>query len=162
MIRAEIRLATGWSEFFVVPCEQNDKSVTIDNFIYILDPNKRRFGKHPMSPFLGLSWLQVPMRIETWDKDIPDPIRGNKDKEAVATAAEIKAMTREIQATTAAMQIQEIDAQQKELVRAISNQPNKMIVYVLLVVCALAGIASIFVSYQLLTNITTMLTNGGF
>lgn len=161
-IRAEIWLSTGWSEYFVIPCEQNDKSVTIDNFIYLLDQNKRRFGKHPMNPFMGLSWLQVPIRIETWDKDQPNPIRGLKDEKSVATAAEIKAMTREIQATTAAMQIQEIDAQQKELVNAISNQPNKMIVYVLLVACALASIAGIFVAYSLLTNISIMLENGGF
>lgn len=163
-IRAEIRLATGWSEYFVIPCEENDKSVTIDNFIYMLDPKKRRFGKHPMNPFMGLSWLQVPVRCETWDKDCPDPIRHKDDQTTVATSAEIKAMTREIQATTAAMLIQEIDAQQKELVKAIGNQPNKMVVYVLLVVSVLASVAGIFVMYSLITDLTTLintLINGG-
>lgn len=147
-IRAEIQLATGWNEYHIVPCADNDKSVEVGNFVYMLNPERRRYGKHPLSPFMGLSWLQVPIRIESWAKDNPEPIRPTYDK-IVATSAEIKAMTREIQATTAAMQIQEIDARQKELTNAIANQPNKTVVYVMLGLCAVASVVCVVYIVQL-------------
>lgn len=127
-IRAEILLPTGYAEYHTVPSDLNAKTLSIGNFIYFLNPDKRRWGKHPMNPFMGLSWLQVPIRVETWFKDVAEPMRETYDK-IIATGAEIKAITREIQATTAAMQIQEIDERQEELTKAISNQPNKNIVY---------------------------------
>ena len=138
-IRAEIQLATGWSEFYTIPCDMSAKSVTIGDFLYTLNPDRRRWGRHPMNPFMGLSWLQVPIRIETWYQDVTEPMRQTYDK-LIATSTEIKAMTREIQATTAAMQIQEIDARQKELTRAITNQPNKVVIYILAGAGALFGL----------------------
>ena len=147
-IRAEIQLPTGWSNYFTIPCDSNAKSVSIDNSIYLLDPNKRRWGRHPMNPFMGLTWLQVPIRIETWSKDIPEPLR-LEQKTTIATADEIKAITREIQATNAAMMIQELESQQKELVNAISNQPNKILVYVLMGIAVAASIGSLIMIYQL-------------
>ena len=147
-LSAEIQLPTGWSSYYTIPVDDNAKTVTIDDFIYFLNPEKRRFGKYPMAPFMGLKWLQVPIRIESWAKDNPEPIRWSYDK-SVATSAEIKAMTREIQATTAAMQIQEIDARQQELTNAISNQPNKMIVYIGLGLCALASVICLVYIIQL-------------
>lgn len=147
-LQAEIQLPTGWSEYYTIPVDDNAKSVTIDDFIYLLNPEKRRYGKYPMAPFMGLKWLQVPIRIESWGKDNPEPIRQTYDK-SVATSAEIKAMTREIQATTAAMQIQEIDSRQKELTNAIANQPNKNIVYIGLGLAALASIICVVYIVQL-------------
>lgn len=147
MIRAEIQLPTGWSEYHTVPLDIGAKSVSVGNFTYMLNPSQRRYGRHPMNPFMGLSWLQVPIRIESWAKDDPEPVRPSYDQ-SVVTAAEIKAMTREIQATTAAMQIQEIEARQKELTNAIANQPNKMIVYAGLGLCALGSIVCIILVLQ--------------
>lgn len=147
-IRAEIQLPTGWSEFHVVPCDINAKSVTIKDFIYTLDPARRRYGKYPSNPFLGLSWLQVPIRIETWYQDITEPMRQTYDK-IIATSAEIMAITREIQAVTGAMQIQEIEARQKELTNAIANQPNKMVVYIMLGLTVVASVVSLIISAQL-------------
>ena len=147
-IRAEIQLPTGWSEHHTVPIDDNAKSVTVGNFIYLLNPEKRRYGRHPMNPFMGLAWLQAPIRIESWAKDNPEPVRVTYDK-TIATAAEIKAITREIQATTVAMQIQEIDARQKELTHAIANQPNKIIVYIGLGLCAIASIVCLVYIIQL-------------
>ena len=146
-IRAEIQLPSGWSEFHVVPCEINAKSVSINDFIYMLDPNVKRWGKFPMSPILGVTALQATIRIESWAKDNSEPIRPKYDH-LIATAAEIQAMTREIQATTGAMQIQEIDARQKELVAAISNQPSKMIVYVLLGIAVLVSAVTAIMVFQ--------------
>ena len=128
-IRAEIQLATGWSEYYTIPCDISAKSVTINNFIYHLDPQRRRWGRHPMNPFMGLSWLQVPIRIETWYQDVAEPMRQTYD-ELICTSAEIMAMTREIQAVAVAMHIQEIEARQTELTRAIKNQPAKLVVYI--------------------------------
>jgi len=149
-IRAEIILPTGWSEYHTVPCDVNAKTVSVGDYIYTLNPQKHRYGKHPMNPFMGLSWLQVPIRIETWMKDNTEPVRGDYSHQ-VATAAEIKAMTREIQATTAAMEIQEIDQRQKELTNAISNQPNKVIVYIGLALASLASIVSLILVWQLVS-----------
>ncbi len=147
-IRAEIQLPTGWSEYHTVPCNPDAKSVDVKDFTYMLNPARRRYGKHPMNPFMGLSWLQVPIRIESWYLDNPEPIKVPEDK-IVATSAEIKAMTREIQATTAAMEIQEIEARQKELTNAILNQPNKTVVYVLLAAVSLVSIITLIVLAQL-------------
>lgn len=147
-IRAEIQLPTGWSEFHVVPCNSDARSVSIDDFNYMLNPAERRYGRYPMSPFMGLSWLQVPIRTETWFLDCPEPMRKTYSP-IVATAAEIKAMTREVQATTAAMQIQEIDERQKELTNAIGNQPNKTYVYIGLGACALMSLISLIIVAQL-------------
>lgn len=140
-LRAEIQLPTGWSEFHIVPIDDNAKSVTVDNFIYMINPEKRRFGVHPLRPFMGLAWLQSPIRIETWFKDNPEPMRQAYDA-TIATSAEIHAITREIQATDAAMRIQEMDARQQQLENALANQPNKTIVYILLAVVAIIGIVN--------------------
>ena len=128
-ILCEIMLPSGWSEFHTIKCDINAKTVSINDFIYHINTQRRRFSLYPRSPLMGLKWLQVPIRTETWYQDNPEPMQQNYDHKE-ATAAEIKAVTREIQATTAAMQIQEIEARQNELVKAITNQPNKMIVYI--------------------------------
>jgi hypothetical protein len=79
-IRAEIQLPTGWSEYHVVPCDDNAREIEVrdgdkSSGKYMLNPERRRYGKHPMNPFMGLSWLQVPIRIEAWAKDNPEPIK---------------------------------------------------------------------------------------
>jgi hypothetical protein len=146
-IRCEIHLPTGWSEYYVVPCDISAKCVTVKDFIYTIDPHQRRYGKHPLNPFLGLGMLQVPVRIESWYQDNPEPMRQSYET-TIATAAEIKAITREVSATTAAMQIQEIEARQNELVKAISNQPNKAVVYILLIIAIIASVVGAIISYQ--------------
>lgn len=76
-LRAEIQLPTGWSDYFIVDVNDNARTVSVDKdkFIYFLNPEKRRYGKHPLNPFMGLSWLQVPIRTESWAKDNPEPIQ---------------------------------------------------------------------------------------
>jgi len=76
-LRAEIQLPTGWSDYFVVDVNDNARTVTVNNFIYFLNPEKRKYGKHPLNPFMGLSWLQVPIRTESWAKDNPEPIQAS-------------------------------------------------------------------------------------
>jgi len=152
-IRGEVQLSTGWSEYHIVPCGLSDKSVQIGNFVYMLDPDKRKWGKHPMNPFMGLSALQVPIRIEAWEKDNPEPIRSSYEK-TVATSAEIKAMLDEHTASVTAMGIQELDSQHKVLMRALANQPNKNYVYIGLGLCAIVGIVNVVYMVQLVAYIT--------
>lgn len=147
-IRAEIWQPTGWSEYHTVPCDFNAKSVSVSDFLYTLNPGMRRYGKHPMNPFMGIPWLQVPIRVESWFQDNTEPIRQTYTN-PIATAAEIKAMTREVGAATAAMQIQEVEARQKELTKAIANQPNKMIIYCGIGGCALLNLIILIIVVQL-------------
>jgi len=76
-LRAEIQLPTGWSDYFVVDVNDNARTVTVGKFVYFLNPEKRKYGKHPLNPFMGLSWLQVPIRTESWAKDNPEPIQAS-------------------------------------------------------------------------------------
>lgn len=147
-VRAEIELPTGWAEYHIVPCEFNAKSVVVDNFEYLLHPKERRYGKHPMKPFMGISWLQVPIRRESWYLDNAEPIRKSYE-EPVATAKEINAMRNEMAASTAAMEIEEIKAQSKVINRAIANQPNKWVVYGGIGGAILLGFITLVVVFQL-------------
>lgn len=133
-IQAEIQLSTGFSEFHTVPCGISDKSVTIGGFEYFLNPNEIRWGMHPRNPVLGLRALQTPIRKESWAKDNANPIRPKYDKHLL-TAAEMKALNNEVLAADLAMRIQESEARDKEMTRAMTNQPNKTYVY--------AGLAAI-------------------
>jgi len=178
-LRAEIQLPTGWSDYFVVDVNDNARTVTVGRFVYFLNPEKRKYGKHPLNPFMGLSWLQVPIRTESWAKDNPEPIQASYEiieeeddkgvktprrvlyfdtdedgnrvvaKFLVASSMEIKAVEDEHTAVATAMEIQEMHAQQKALVNAIENQPNKMVVYVGLGVVALACIANLIYIVQI-------------
>lgn len=139
-IRAEIQLPTGWSKYYVVECDPNDKTISVENFLYALDPKNKRFGRHPLVPFMGLRILQVPIRVETWALDNPNPLRVDRQQAGDLTSMEIKAMTREIQAAAAAMHIQEIDERQQELTKTIMRIPDKIIVYVL---CGAAAVFSL-------------------
>ena len=127
-IQAEILLSTGWPEYHIVKCGVDDEWVKIKGFEYKLNPEKTRWGLHPRVPFMGLRDLQVPIRKETWYKDNPDPVyRG--DEVPTVTAAEVAAKTREATAVAVGAEAVELEARQTQLVEAITNQPNKLWVY---------------------------------
>ena len=167
-IRAEVVQPTGWSKFYIVPCEPDAKSVTVDGLSYFLDfpetevivgaaqidrgkgnpgkgekekeapANQRRWGRHPMVPFLGLTTMQVPIRIETWYLDNPIPVRQGAVPSPDYMAMEIEAMKRGAIAAAGTIKLAETEARQKELANAIGNQPNKTYVY--------AGIVAILIA----------------
>jgi hypothetical protein len=91
----------------------------------------RRWGKYPERPFLGLSTLQVDVRTESWYYNHPEPITPPENRTLV-TAVDAQFHTREIAAEMAAVEIQEQEGRQRELMKAIANQPHKTVVYVLL------------------------------
>lgn len=128
-VQVELKLSTGWSDYFTVPCGMNDAWVTVKGCRYKLNPKKISWGLHPRLPFMGLASLQIPIRKETFYKDNSNPAFQDKTTPPI-TAAEIEAMTKEAMATTAAAQAIELASQQKALINAIGNQPNKMYVYV--------------------------------
>ncbi len=90
---------------------------------------------------------KVTIRIESWYKDDPNPIRPPHEK-PVVTALEYAARTRSIQASAIAMRIQENEARQRELEKTIRNQPSKIVVYIGLGACILVGIVAIFMIVQ--------------
>ena len=131
-IQAEILLSTGWPEYHTVKCGVNDEWVRIGGYEYKLNPTKQRWGLHPRVPFMGLRDLQVPIRRETWYKDNPNPVYGDKGTPDV-TASEVEAKTREAMAVAAGAEAVEMEARQTRMVDAIANQPNKNYVYMGLV-----------------------------
>lgn len=94
-------------------------------------PAIRRWGKYPSAPFLGIKTLQVDVRTEAWYLNNPEPITAPENRTTV-TAVDAQFHTREMAAEIAAVEIQEQEARQRQLMEAISNQPHKMLVYVLL------------------------------
>ena len=143
-IQCEILLSTGHCEFHTVKCNVSDEWVKIDNFEYKLHPTYRRWGVHPRLPFMGLRTLQVPIRKETWMKDVPDPYYREKEIPQV-TAAEVDAKTNEAMAVSAAATAVEIKSQQEQLIKAIANQPDKTAVYVMLGI-TIIGIAIVAIN----------------
>lgn len=151
-IRAEIEQPTGWTKYVTTVCDMNAKTITIDLFDYVLHPKKTRWGKHPRIPFAGITWLQVPIRVEKWFQDNPNPIQPPnppEEEKYFVTAAEIKAISREMQAAEAGMEIQEAEARQKELTDTIARMPHKMIVYIALGACVIFSFIGLAIVAQL-------------
>lgn len=94
-----------------------------------LVPAIRRWAKYPPNPFLGLKTLQVDVRTEAWPLNNPEPITPAENR-TIVTAVDAQFHTREAAAEMAAVEIQEHEARQRELQKAINNQPNKIVVYV--------------------------------
>lgn len=100
--------------------------------------NERRWGKHPVLPFMGLATLQVPIRKETWYLGNPLPQRLGPAPSTAYTALEIAAMKRGAISSAGTVKLAENEARQKQLQATIANQPNKNYVY--------AGLAGIFIA----------------
>lgn len=107
-----------------------------------LIPAIRRWGKYPPAPFLGIKTLQVDVRTEAWYLNNPEPITPAETRTTV-TAVDAQFHTREMAAEMAAVEIQEQEARQRQLMEAIRNQPHKMVVYIMLGAGILLGIMNI-------------------
>jgi len=102
----------------------------------------RRWDKYPQRPFLGLSTLQVDVRTESWYYNHPEPITPPENRTLV-TAVDAQFHTREIAAEMAAVEIQEQEARQQQLIKAIQAQPNKLVVYLLLGATVLVSVMNL-------------------
>ena len=141
-IQAEVWLPTGHREYHTVPCDMNAKTVTVGSYTYHLNPNRIRWGRHPRLPFMGLASMQVPIRLESWFQNIKEPIAIPEEKVNTLSASELRALMRQGRATLVARHSQLLVAGEKRVVEAIANQPNKVVLYVLLGI-AIIGIAII-------------------
>lgn len=183
---AEIWESSGYPIRHLVPIDKNGKTVEVDGLVYALPREKnaevtgegnrkagegkqegddqhhypsRRYVLYPAKPPFGLRPLQTTLRIESWEKDNPEPIRpfyGRVDEngkfvanQLTVTSSEWSAQKREIQATVLAMEIQENEARQKELTKALANQPSKMILYIGLGISSLGVLINLFFIWQI-------------
>lgn len=105
--------------------------------------NERRWGKHPLIPFMGLSTLLVPIRKETFYLNNPIPMRLGPVPSAEYMAAEIAAMKRGAIAAAGTIKLAESEARQRQLSDAIANQPNKTYVYAALVGIIILGVIQV-------------------
>jgi hypothetical protein len=99
----------------------------------------RRWGKYPSNPFLGLRTLQVDVVTESWWRNNPEPITPEENRTRV-TALDAAFHTRQGDTEKASEEINEQVAMQKQLNQAIANQPNKMVLYLMVGVNILVGV----------------------
>lgn len=168
---AEIWEPSGFAPRHLVKPDPTGATVTVDNIIYRLprELSQRELETHThvypsrryitYKPFLGLKFLQSPVRIESWERDNPEPIRpfyGRVDKDGkfidnqlTVTSTEWAAQKSVIQATGIAMSVQEREAREKEWERGMRNLPNKMVLYIGIGIAALASILCAVLTYQI-------------
>ena len=101
----------------------------------------------------------IPLRIESWERDNPEPIRpfygrvtedGKfEDSLLTVTSTEWAAQKNVIQGTQIAMRMQALDAWQQALQNLMTNTPSKIIVYIGLGIAAGGSIYSAVILYQI-------------
>lgn len=155
-IMAEVRMPSGWDHYEIVR-PFPDGWVRIGKGDYKLAPEvadkikegnpqpftipSKRWAMYPMRPFMGLRWLQVPIRKESWYYGDPNPVMWPENQIQV-TAVDAQAHTREMDAMKIGMAVQEAEARQSALLDAFRKIPDKTVIYVMLGGVALAvGIA---------------------
>ena len=148
-------------------------TVTVDNLVYRLpkEPGEKEKDKTKKNPDAHIyptkRWTSrsnwplppIPLRIESWERDNPEPIRpfygrvmsdGKfEDSQLTVTGSEWQAQKSVIQATGIAMSVQEREAREKEWQRAMANLPNKMIVYLGIGMAVLFSAITVMLIYQL-------------
>jgi len=159
LLRAEIELPTGWTMCRFVDWDINTEEIDVDGKIYSLNPNKTRWSKYPLVPFLGLKSMQVPIRTEYWYEDNPNPkaapskddierlVDGSGNDAFFITGERFRAKLNNYQSAAASMDVQLEQERQDELTRAIGNQPNKAVVYIsLITTIVLIGVVLLIVA----------------
>lgn len=160
MMIAEIWEPSGYPVRRLAKWDITGKTVEVDGGNYVLKTElteeerekiKKEGGNvYPSRRFTGYGFwpFRVILRIESWEKGNPNPIRPWAEKPEV-TSAELTSIKNEIQAVTLGMEIQEAQERQKQLTSAIANQPSKMVVYVGLGLIALMCFISLIMVIQL-------------
>jgi len=104
-------------------------------------PNVRRRAKYPPRPFLGLKWLQCDVRTESWFLNNPDPITWADSRSSV-TALDAMVHTRQMAGQQEAASIAETEARQKKWEQIITKVPDKVTLYILIVIAIIASMVS--------------------
>jgi len=170
-IVAEIWEPSGFATRELVEPDPTGATVIVDNLVYRL-PKEREFSdKEKNIPtahtYPRRRWIYmqnkplppIPLRIESWERDNPEPIRpfygrvtedGKFDEsQLTVTGTEWMAQKSVIQATGIAMSVQDREAREKEWARAMANLPNKMVMYLGLGIAALASAIGAIMIYQM-------------
>lgn len=174
MMVAEIWEPGGFVTRELVKPDPTGATVTVDNLVYRLPKEKEFSDKEKENkkssethtyPRRRWYYMQnrplppIPLRIESWERDNPEPIRpfygritadGKfDDSQLTVTGTEWQAQKSVIQATGIAMNVQEREAREKEWTRAMANLPNKLVVYIGLGVAALCSVICLIMVYQI-------------
>ena len=176
-IVAEIWEPSGFATRELVKPDSTGATVTVNNLVYRLPKEKseKELAKQkkegtPLSTvhaYPRRRWIYmnnrplppIPLRIESWERDNPEPIRpfygriteeGKfDDSQLTVTGTEWQAQKSVIQATGIAMSVKEREAREKEWTRAMANLPNKMIVYIGIGIAALGSTICAIIVYQM-------------
>jgi hypothetical protein len=140
----------------LVPSNPDDKKVWRHYY------PSRRYTLWPNFPPIG----RVTLRIESWEKNNPEPIRpfyGSVDEngrfvdsQLTVTGSEWTAWKREGTAIDVGMRVSEAEARQKELEAAMRNLPNKTILYGglgLVALLCIIGLVFLFKNSSVLSGI---------
>jgi len=169
---AEIWEPSGDTTKEIVKPDPTGATVTVDNLVYRLpselsDEEIKKFTEKGVRIYPRKRWMfmrnwplpSIPLRIESWERDNPEPIRpfygrvtedGKfDDNQLTVTSTEWQAQKSVIQATGIAMAVQEREAREKEWTRAMANLPNKMVMYIGLGIAAIASIYCAVTIYQM-------------
>jgi len=171
-IIAEVWEPTGDTTREIVKLDPAGHTVTVNGIVYRLPKEmsdkelkeakakgvriypRKRWYYMPNRPF-----TPIPLRIESWENDNPEPIRpfygrvtedGKfEDSQLTVTSTEWAAQKNVIQGTQIAMRMQALESWQKALEKLMANLPNKMVMYLLLAVAAVCSGISVVLIYQL-------------
>ena len=103
---------------------------------------------YPEKPFMGLWFIQVPIKTQWWDRDNPEPLTSYKH-EPVATPESIFAASDTNYMFALRQAKNELEAGRKELLKAQANKLNANAVYLLLGIntLGLIGVAIFLMKY---------------
>lgn len=92
-------------------------------------PAIREWARYPSTPFLGLKAIQTEIRTQDWYLNNPEPITPS-DHRTVVTAVDAAMHTREMDAQSVGIKIQELETHQRTILDALAKLPNATILYI--------------------------------
>ena len=172
MMVAEIWEPNGDTPRTLVEPDPTGATVVVDNLVYRLpkelsDKEMLTLQKKGVRIYPRKRWASIPnrplppiqLRVESWEKDNPEPIRpfygrvtedGKfEDSLITVTSTEWAAQKNVIQGTQIAMRMQALDTWQQALQKLMTNTPSKMIVYIGIGIAAGGSIYCAAILYQL-------------
>lgn len=116
---------------------------------------------YPEQPLLGLKFLQIQVQKVAWAENNPEPINPYEWRPMVT--AELVAASRDEDFAAFAMAAnKEIQALQRELAKALANSVNKGILYGMIAIAIITGIAGAAMAYQNFDLLNYIIERGGY
>ena len=171
-IVAEIWETNGDTPRTLVKPDPTGATVVVNNLVYRLpkelsDKEMLELQKKGVRIYPRKRWMSMPnrplppiqLRIESWERDNPEPIRPfygrvtedgkYEDSLLTVTSTEWAAQKNVIQGTQIAMRMQALDAWQQALQKLMVNMPSKIIVYIGLGIAAAGSVYGAVTIYQM-------------